>query len=96
MKATEVSKVLIDKANDRVTLGLTGEDGDTEITVPLARIPTLAASLIYDGEPSSYPRSPFGTCWRSSRSSPRAHRRPAPAGKNRRPRHRARAELTAT
>lgn len=50
MKATAVSKVLIDQANDRVTLGLTGDDGDIEITVPVARIPTLAASLIYDGE----------------------------------------------
>lgn len=50
MKATAVSKVLIDHATDRVTLGLTGEDGDTEITVPLASIPTLAAPLVYDGE----------------------------------------------
>src|SRR5699024_5627325 len=47
MKMTAVSKVLIDPANGRVTLGLTGDDGDIEITVPLARIPTLAASLIY-------------------------------------------------
>lgn len=50
MKATAVSKALIDHATDRVTLGLTGEDGDIEITVPLASIPTLAVSLVYDGE----------------------------------------------
>lgn len=50
MKATAVSKVLFDLATDRVTLGLTGEGGDIEITVPLASIPALAASLFYDGE----------------------------------------------
>jgi hypothetical protein len=50
MRATAVSKVLIDQATDRVTLGLTGNDGDIEITVPVASISTLAASLDCDRE----------------------------------------------
>ncbi|SIO86967.1 hypothetical protein [Nocardiopsis sp. JB363] len=49
MKATAVSKVLIG-VDGTVTLGLTGEVGDIEITVPLSYLATVADSLMADRE----------------------------------------------